>query len=245
MDPNSNVEPVVMAEEGVSAEGTQEFAQPETQLSDKELNFRALESERDRYRSDYEDFRRRAEQAETMVTMYKNMGTQPAFENQQPTQRQQTPGINFSDAVDAEHFDRLSGYVNSQAEAIKERTAKQAEQMQMLELQVLDKDWRGTINKYLPDAIKETPWIAEEIKSSPDMAWKRAYHYATHSTEYLQDKIKGQRSKEAERMISNAEKPRTLASTGPQSNVGTERDAFDMSPEEFEAVKKRLVAGKL
>jgi len=251
MEPNYDVEPVVSAEESVN----QEPAHPEpdtdqgSSQGDKEYNFRTLEADRDRYRSEAESLKAKAEQAEQMVSMYKAMGYQVPQQPQgyqpqqpQPPQQQTFTGLDFGDAVDAEALQKLTGYFSQQAQEITQSTERQKEQMEQLELSIQDKQWRATIDKYLPSAMKNDPSIADTIRNSPK-AWKAAYHFATHSMEYLQDKMKGQQSQDAERMIKNAEKPKTLANTGPQSNVGTHRDAFDMSPEEFEAVKKRLRAG--
>lgn len=254
MEPNYDVEPVVSAEQSV----TQEAAHPEADASqgsspadDKDYNFRTVVADRDKYKSEVDELRAKAEQAEQMVSMYKAMGYQTPQQaqgyqpqQQQVPQQQVMPNLDFGDAVDAEALQKLTGYFSQQAEQITAQTSAQKEQMEQLQLSVQDKNWRATIDKYLPGAMQNDPSIAETIRNSPK-GWQAAYHFATHSMGYLQDQMKNQQSQEAERMIKNAEKPKTLANTGPQSNVGTHRDAFDMSAEEFEAIKKRLRAGTL
>ena len=234
--------------EGVASPDTGE-GQEHAAMSDKEYNFRSLEADRDKYRKETEDLRTRAQESENLVSMYKAMGyQQPQAQGQQPSQQpmpqqQSFGGLDFGDAVDSEAFNKLTGYIGQQAEQITQQTKMQAEQMEQMELRMHDPNWRATIDNYLPDAIREDPSIAETIKASPK-PWKSAYHFASRTEPYMKNKMAGQQSREAEKMVENAKKPKSLGTTGPQSNVGGHRDAFDMSKEEFEAVKKKLVEGR-
>ena len=91
--------------------------------------------------------------------------------------------------------------------------------------------------------MERDPSIAETIKASPK-AWTAAYHFATSNMDYLQSKMAEQQANtaSADRMIQNAEKPKTLGSVGVQSPVGGSRDAFSLSQDEFAEAKRRLTS---
>jgi len=249
MEPNQDVLSPVPTDEASVDQGVAQPEADESQGSEsggKEYNFRALEAERDKYRRESEDYQAQVKKSDDMVSMYKAMGYQsqqsPGYQPQQQQQNQSFGGISFDDAVDSESFNKLTGYIGQQAEQITQQTKMQSEQMEQMELKMLDQNWRTTIDKYLPGAIREDPSIADTIKHSPQ-AWKSAYHFATRNMDYLKDKMATNQSKEAERMVKNADKPKTLGSTGVQSNVGTQKDAFRMSAEEFANVKKSIKDG--
>jgi len=230
-----DVESPAMTEESV----TQEVASPEGQASTKEYNFRALEAERDQYRKQAEEYRQLAEEKANVAAMYQQVNQQD-----QSAQKNEASnlGLNFDEAIDRDSFTKLGGFIGDQAQKLNEQAMMQREQIEMMELRLKDPNWRATIDKYLPDAVKEDQGIINTIKSVPNK-WTTMYHFATRNMKYLQDTMSSKQNDDAKRAVQNAEKPKTLGSTGTQSNVGGHRDAFSMSDAEFADIKKQIREG--
>jgi len=245
MNEEYDVAPPVPADEG-----NQEFTESvseESQVTDKEFNFRALEAERNQLRDEATQYRSKAEENESLVKMYQQMGYQskqqpPGHEPQSQSQVQPNNGLNFEDAVDGEALNKLSGYFGTQAEQINSQVRQQAEQLEQMQLAQQDPNWRSTIEKYLPEVLQKQPWLADSIKRSPS-AWKEAYYHATNNANYYKTSFEQKQSQQAEQIVKNASAPKSLGSVGSQSNLGGHRDAFSLSNDDFASVKAQIRAG--
>lgn len=245
MEPQYDVSPAVEEEQSVN----QEFAPPvdESQQipaeGNKDYNFRTVVEDRDKYRDQVSALEARVSKSEEMANMYNAMGyQQPQQPPAQQPQQQQSQGMTFDDAVDSESLNKMNAYYGQQAEQIAQQNRGYADRMEQMELHQRDPNWRDTVNKYLPSAVKKDPWIADKIRNS-STAWRDAYYYASKDDDCIRDKMAGQQNQDAQRMVNNATKPKTLGSTGAQANVGGYKDAFKMSQEEFEDAKRKIVAG--
>lgn len=243
---NNDAQPLVTAVDG---EG-QGIATPEpveiqgTETATRqELNFRSLEADRDKYRSEAEAYKSQAQEQTRLVDMYHSMNYQapqgqqqqtPGYQPQQqaPQQSQPNNGIDLSGAIDGEILQQLSGQFSSQAEQMNSQIKQQSQQLEQMQLAQHDANWKSTIEKYLPEVLQQQPWLENEIKNSPSV-WKSMYHHATNNQAYFQNTVAQNQSKDAEKIVQNASKPQTLGSTGVQSNVTGKKSAFAMTDQEF------------
>jgi len=245
MDPNSDVLPLVSADESVEqgiAPPDVDQGQQSDSTSDKDYNFRAVVSDRDRYREEAETLKRQMQEKENLVNMYKSMSPQTQPQAQGHDQPQQSFGLNFEGAVDEEALNKLSGLFSQKANEFENAYKRQSQEVEKLQLQLKDPNYMNTIEKYLPNIVKQDPLLAEKIRSSSN-PMQEAYYHATHNFDYFKDTFQNTQSVEAERMVNNALKPKTLGSIGTQTNVGGRKDAFSMTDEEFEAAKTAIRNG--
>lgn len=248
MDLDNDVQQPVIADDSVN----QEIAPPVSGVpetpTDKEMNFRALEAERDKYRGEADSLRSQAQESKNLTSMYQQMGYSPNQQQaqgnvpQSPAPQIPSNGLNFENAIDSDAFDQMNGHFSKQAEQMDSRFRQQSEQLEQMQLAQHDPNWRATIEQYLPEVLQQNPWMGDVIKTSPQ-AWKMAYHYATNNPTYYKSTIEQQQSTQAEKMVQNAVKPQSLGTVGVQANVGGKRPASSLSDAEFAEAQRQISAG--
>lgn len=115
-------------------------------------------------------------------------------------------------------------------------------QMSMEELRVMQQnpDYQEVVTKYLPEVLKSNPELRRSLETTQD--YQLAYHLAKNSDQYRQAHSQpAQKSKEAQKIIENANRAGSLSSAGAGTPVSEAMRYKDMSEDEFRrAVHKNM-----
>jgi hypothetical protein len=171
-------DPVVGDNNGVEIESV---AESQNVVSDKELNFRALREKADAAE-------RRAEENERKVRQYEQalMDIQQAKEDATPDEDEV---IDFSDAVDAEAFAKITKRFERQEQKIKAKLDALEGKTRQQALASRDPSYVDVINNYLPGVLKDNPTIKDIIKKAPQsQQYDLMYQFATSNKDYVIEK---------------------------------------------------------
>jgi len=212
---------VVEGNEGV----TEGVAEPQVQ-SDKELNFAAL-------RERTEGAERRATEAEQRNRQYEQMMMDSQQSKSQPTTDEEE-AIDFSDAVDAEAFAKITKKFERQEKKLQAKVDAIEANTRQQSLAAKDPGYVDTINNYLPDVLKENPAIRSIIQNAPpSQQHELMYQFATSNKDYV---IKQHVNKaKSDGRIVEEEKPKvnTMGAMQGGSAVVGKESALNMSHDSF------------
>lgn len=121
------------------------------------------------------------------------------------------------------------GQAKKQLEAMQRSMREQTEELRM---STAHQDYNEVITKWLPEAIKENPKIADWIKSS-NSPYEQAYYYAKRSDAFLKEKVANTRSPAAQKVQENMSRPGNLSSMGSNSAVSQPSMWREMSDADF------------
>lgn len=168
--------------QGVTEEQVADASQVESQqLSNKEMNFRALEADRDRLAQQTQYLQQRLMEIERSQP---NPNSKEIAEDDIPTYGD----IKRIRQKDQETINRLE------------------EKLAELEMRTKYEDYNKTVKEYLPDVLKEDPELALAIKDNP-MMHKLAYKLAQASPRYHQEKLVQSNSAKVDKIIENSSRP--------------------------------------
>lgn len=119
-------------------------------------------------------------------------------------------------------------------------TYKQQYEMSIQELKAAQKysDYAETVQKYLPDVIKQNPSLRDTLLHDPNK-FETAYWLAKNSEAYRQENRQSKKNTDAERIIQNASKPGSLSAVGHNSGKAPAQSYKDMSDDEFRRLAAR------
>lgn len=98
-----------------------------------------------------------------------------------------------------------------------------------LRVQQKYKDYNDVVTQYLPDVVKKNPSLKTTLQNDPNR-YELAYFLAKNSDDYRSATHEVKKSKEAQRIVENAQKAGSLSSVGstaPQSQVSGIRNMSD------------------
>lgn len=195
------------------------------QLSDKELNFRALREETAKLKQESEYWRGQAE----------------AF-SKQPKQSVNEPEVNPYEKLDWDDgrdvrkaFDSLREQNDSLRTEIRDTLAA-------VNTKAQHQDWNNMVTQHVPQLTSKNPIFAEMIQnaSNPyEAAYLLAELNAKASTIPTQQP---QYNGNAQRAIANAQKPQTLSSMGGHGQLSQADYYANMSDEDFNKIASRNMA---
>lgn len=162
-----------------------EVAQPTEatqQLSDKEMNFRALES--------------KAEALEAHNQMMQARIYEFEKSQQRPTQQQQQ--VEYADD-DIPTWGELKRVRESEQQEVN----RLKQELKDLRMRANHTDYDETIRNYLPDVLQENPDLAKAIKDNPLMH-ELAYKLAQASPRYHQDRLAKANEASINKMVDNS-----------------------------------------
>lgn len=113
-------------------------------------------------------------------------------------------------------------------------TAKEQQyNMSLQELKMAQKhpDYQEVLTRYLPKVLESNPSLRNALQQSQD--YELAYYLAKNSDAYKADNRQTKRSKEAEKMLQNAQQPGSLSSVGGSSTQSSVKNWKQMSDQEF------------
>lgn len=119
-------------------------------------------------------------------------------------------------------------------------TYKQQYEMSIQELKAAQKysDYAETVQKYLPDVIKQNPSLRDTLLHDPNK-FETAYWLAKNSEAYRQDHKQSKKNADAERIIQNASKPGSLSAVGQSAGKAPAQSYKSMSDDEFRRLAAR------
>jgi hypothetical protein len=194
------------------------------QVSDKEMNFRALREEAARLQSEREYWKGQAE-------AYSKI---PRPESAQVTKEDAYAALDWDDGRDVRKaFDSMR-----QENVILRGEIKDA--LTAIETKAQRQDWNAMVTKHVPQLTSKNPIFAEMIQkvSNP---YEAAYLLAELNAKASQPP-EPHTSSNGQRALTNASKPQTLASVGGQGQLSAADYYASMSDEDFMKIAARNLA---
>jgi len=205
--------------------GVTEKAEVATQepISDKEYNFKALRDEASKLKAEREYWKG---QAEALTRTH-----------QQPAQKEETaPALDWDDSDDVRKAWETMRHENEQLRnEMRDFTAAMRTKSER-------SDWDSMVTKNVPELTSKNPMFAEMIKNSSN-PYEAAYLLAElNAKSARQEPETHNKASDAQRAISNMQKPKTLASAGGSSNLSTADYYATMSDEDFHKIAGKNLA---
>lgn len=106
-------------------------------------------------------------------------------------------------------------------------------QMSIQEMKVQQKypDYQEVVTKYLPEIIKQKPWLADNLRKTQD--YELAYDLAKNSEAYRKQHKQQRKNADAEAILRNAEETGALSSVGHTSPISEAKNFKQMSDADF------------
>ena len=196
----------------------------QVQLSDKEMNFRALREEAAKLKEEREYWKGQAE-AYSQVR-------QP--DTAQPSQADAYTALDWEDARDVKKaFETLQG----QNEALRH---EMKDAIKALDTKAQHQDWNSKVTQHVPQLTSKNKLFAEMIQNASN-PYEAAYLLA-ELNEKAQKPAEYAQNGNAQRIVANAQKPQSLASVGGQGHLSSADYYASMSDEDFMKVASRNMA---
>lgn len=160
---------------------------PEPQLSDKEINFRAIR-----------------EANETLKRQNDLLQMQLAQREMQESSQKRSNDLDLN-AVNDDDIPTYGDLKRLRAQEDRERKIYM-EKIKDMEMRGKHKDYDKVIREYLPDVLQDEPDLAEAIKENP-MLHKLAYKLAQASPKYHQERLAKANSSAVEKIVANSTQP--------------------------------------
>jgi len=188
------------------------------QVSDKEMNFRALRDEVAKMKEEREYWKGQAE----------------AYSRQ--------PVASKEDAFNALEWDNAAD-VKKAFDAIRQENVKLRDEMRdaltAVETKAKRQDWNTMVTQHVPQLTSKNPIFAEMIQNASN-PYEAAYLLAELNAKASNTPV--QQQNYGQRAIANASKPLTLNSVGGNSQLGAADYYASMSDEDFMKVASRNLA---
>jgi len=199
----------------------------QVQLSDKEMNFRALRDEASKLKEEASYWKGQAEAYSKIPTR------QP--EQPQETQQDAYAALDWDDSRD----------VRKAFEAVRQENQSLRHEMKdaltAMETKTTRQDWNNMVTQHVPQLTSKNPIFAEMIQkvSNP---YEAAYLLAELNAKASQPAPENYSHNNGQRAITNAQKPQTLASVGGQGQLSAADYYASMSDEDFMKIAGRNLA---
>lgn len=198
------------------------------QLSDKEMNFRALREETAKLKQESEYWRGQAE-------AYSRTQKSP-----EPTPQSQDAyaALDWNDGRDVHKaFDSL----REQNEALRDELK---DAITAIGTKAKRQDWDNMVTQHVPQLTSQNPIFAEMIQkvSNPYEAAYLLAELNAKASNAAQVQTPPQMNINAQRALSNAQKPQTLASVGGQTTLSSADYYAQMSDDDFMKIAARNMA---
>lgn len=225
-----NMDQVVMNPLDTGVKGTFDDAD-QGQLSDKEMNFRALREETAKFKQESEYWRGQAEAFSKMPTM------------QQPAATQQD-AYSALDWEDPAHVRKAFEAVREDNQRIRNEFK---DALSAIETKTKHQDWDNLVTQHVPQLTSQNKLFAEMIQnvSNPHeaaylLSQLNAKATQTAPTNYPPEYAN--RNGNGQRAIANAQKPHSLSSVGGQGQLSAADYYASMSDEDFHKIAARNLA---
>lgn len=218
-----NMEPVVGDPLNMGVKPNLDVAN-QGQLSDKEMNFRALREETAKLQSEREYWKGQAEAYKT---------TQP-----QPTAEDPTSKWDESDWSDGSN-------VRKAFETLREENMKLQsdfrDQLAAVQTKATHQDWNNMVTRHVPELTSKNPIFAEMINRASN-PYEAAYLLAELNAKGQPQESTPNYNGNAQRAIANAQKPQSINSVGGQGTLNAADYYANMSDEDFHKLAGKHLA---
>ena len=202
---------------------TFDVAGQEKNMSEKEMNFRALREEAAKLQSEREYWKGQAEAYSKMPTR------QPEVEQAAPS------SFDFDDSKDvARAYDTLRQENDRLRNEMKDAIAA-------VQTKAQHNDWNDMVSRHVPELTSKNPIFAEMIKNASN-PYEAAYLLAELNSRGNQAPQQPQVGINAQRAMQNSQKPQTLASIGGHGTLSSADYYANMSDEDFMKISGRNLA---
>lgn len=197
------------------------------QLSDKEMNFRALREEAAKLKEEREYWKGQAEAYSRVPTR------QP---EPQASQEDVFSALDWEDARDVRRaFDAIRSENTKLRDEIKDS-------LRAMETKTQHGDWNNMVTQHVPQLTSKNALFAEMIEKASN-PYEAAYLLAELNARASQPAPQSQQvNMNGQRAITNAQKPQTLASIGGQGQLSAADYYANMSDEDFNKIAARNLA---
>jgi hypothetical protein len=193
------------------------------QLSDKEMNFRALRESAAKLKQESEYWRGQAEALK-----------QPQ-QAQQATQQDAYAALDWEDSQDIRKaFDHLRNENQSLRHEMKDALAA-------VNTKATRQDWNDMVTEHVPKLTSQNPIFAEMINNASN-PYEAAYLLSQLNSRASQPVADQRPNGNAQRIAANAAKPQTIASVGGQSSLSAADYYASMGDEDFMKLAARNMA---
>jgi len=205
---------------------TQPDVAGQVQLSDKEMNFRALREEAAKLKEEASYWKGQAE-------AYSKIPARQT-ESAQPTQDAYA-ALDWDDSRDVRKaFDAIRQENQSLRHEIKDA-------LTAIETKTQRQDWNNMVTQHVPQLTSKNPIFAEMIQNSSN-PYEAAYLLAELNSKANAPASVNQQSNHGQRALANAQKPQTLSSVGGQGQLSAADYYASMSDEDFMKLAARNLA---
>lgn len=202
----------------------------QVQLSDKEMNFRALRDETAKLKQESEYWRGQAE-------AYSRAQRSP-----EPAKSAQADAYAALDWEDSKDVRKAFDTLRQENQNIR---SELQDAMRAVETKAQHQDWNNMVTQHVPQLTSKNPIFAEMIQkaSNPyEAAYLLAELNAKASREAVHEQPGQQVSVNAQRAIANAQKPQSLSSMGGPARLSSADYYASLSDEDFMKVASRNMA---
>lgn len=203
--------------------GVQEAEAAAPQMSDKEMNFRALREEVAKFKEERDYLRGR-------LDAFNRTQQEPAREEYNP----------FGDASDDDWVK-----VSNVKDAYNALRNELHDKMSALETKAQHSDWNNMVTQHVPELTSKNPIFAEMIQKASN-PYEAAYLLAELNSRASMPQVPQapapQMHQYGQRALNNAQKPQTLASVGGQGQLSSADYYAQMSDEDFMKLAARNLA---
>lgn len=198
--------------------------QEQQQMSEKELNFRALREEAAKLQSEREYWKGQAEAYSKMPARQSEV-EQPAAPS----------SFDWEDSKDvARAYDALRQENDLLRSEMKDAIAA-------VQTKAQHHDWNDMVTRNVPELTSKNPIFAEMIKNSSN-PYEAAYVLSELNSKGTQQQQQPVTGMNAQRAIQNSQKPQTLASVGGHGTLSSADYYANMSDEDFMKIAGRNLA---
>ena len=194
------------------------------QLSDKEMNFKALREEAAKLKQQSEYWRGQAE----------------AFSKAQEVQKQVQPAADPYSSLDWNDGGDVRKAFDSMRQENQNLRSEISDAMKAISTKAQRSDWDNMVTQHVPKLTSKNPIFAEMIEKASN-PYEAAYLLAelnARATQAQQPEI----SPQAQRAINNAQKPQSLASVGGRTTLSSADYYASMSDKDFMELAARNLA---
>jgi hypothetical protein len=202
------------------------------EMSDKEFNFRALREETAKLKEEREYWKGQAEA----------YSRQPA--RSEPVQASQEDAFSALDWDDSRDVRTAVETLRKQNDSLR---SELSDAITAINVKAQHQDWDNMVTKHVPELTSKNPIFAEMIRNASN-PYEAAYMLAELNARASQSTMASSAqvsppSQNAQRALSNAQKPQTLSSIGGRGQLSSADYYASMTDEDFMKIASKNLAG--
>lgn len=206
----------VVADQNIGVNNQQELAAPA--VSDKEMNFQALRQEISKAKEEREYWKGKAEAV--------------SYQQPSPQVEQRVDAYQALDLDDTNDIRKGFDLMRQENQRLREEVR---DNLAATQARVQHQDWNSMVTEHVPQLTNKNPIFAEMIKNASN-PYEAAYLLAELNAKANTPQPTPQFSGNAQRAMTNSQKPQTLASIGGGGTLSSADYYATMSDKDFMAI---------